>query len=161
MNALVVYYSLYGNTRKVAEEIAEVIRKMAAVRTLSVEKLSPGDLKQLDLVVMGTPTHRMNLPQVVRSAFENLPRRSLQGASFAAFDTSYDVSAFLARFTASKKLDRKLRKLGGRRLLPPETFHVHPHHEGPLLDGEIERGKTWAEAILVEYRRVAEKEKRE
>jgi hypothetical protein len=66
----------------------------------------------------------------------------------AAFDTSYKMSAFLARFTAAKRIDRKLRKLGGKRLVPPETFHVHEHHEGPLFDGEIERAKDWAESML-------------
>jgi hypothetical protein len=66
----------------------------------------------------------------------------------AAFDTSYKMSAFLARFTAAKRIDSKLRKLGGRRLAPPETFHVHEHHEGPLFDGEIERARRWAESLL-------------
>jgi flavodoxin len=157
MNALVVYYSLFGNTQRVAKEIAAVFGKVGTASIRGVEELSTDDLKDIDLLVMGTPTHRMNLPQVVRSALEKLPRRGLRDMYYAAFDTSYDVSAFLARFTASKKLDRKLRKLGGKRLFPPQTFHVHPHHEGPLLDGEIQRAKVWADAILAEYRRITEK----
>jgi hypothetical protein len=91
----------------------------------------------------------MNLPQAVRPVFEELPRRILRGVPIAAFDTSYKMSAILARFTAARRLDRKLCKLGGKRLVPPETFHVHDHHEGPLYDGEIERAKHWARSILV------------
>lgn len=149
MNALVVYHSQFGNTQQVAEAIVEVFQGTGSARTISADQLAPADLQDVDLVVMGTPTHKMNLPQAVRPVFEALPRRSLRGVSIAAFDTSYKMSAFLARFTAAKRLDRKLRKLGGKRLVPPETFHVEEHHEGPLYDGEIERAKTWAESILV------------
>jgi flavodoxin len=148
VNALVVYHSEFGNTRQVAEAIAETFDEVGTARTASAEQLEAADLQGVDLVVMGTPTHKMNLPQAVRPIFEQLPRRSLRGVPVAAFDTSYEMSALLARFTAAKRVDRKLRKLGGKRLVPPETFHVHHHHEGPLLNGELERAKTWAEAIL-------------
>jgi flavodoxin len=149
MNALVVYHSRFGNTEQVAEAIAGVFQEAGTARTLGVDQLAGADLQDVDLVVMGTPTHKMNLPQAVRPVFEELPRRSLHGVPIAAFDTSYKMSAFLARFTAAKRIDRKLRKLGGKRLVPPETFHVKDHHEGPLYDGELERAKTWTESILV------------
>ena len=105
------------------------------------------DLKDVDLVVMGTPTHNMNLPEAVRPVFEQLPKRILRGMPVAAFDTSYKMSAFLSRFTASKKLARKLRKLGGKRIVPPETFHVVAR-QGPLYEGELERAQDWASSIM-------------
>jgi len=150
MNALVIYHSEFGNTRQVAKAIAEVFQGAGAARTLSAEQLTAADLQGADLVVMGAPTHKMNLPAAVRPVFETLPRRILKGVPTAAFDTSYKMSAILARFTAAKRLDRELRKLGGKRLVPPETFFVHEHHEGPLYDGEIERARRWAESILVQ-----------
>jgi len=148
MNALVVYHSEFGNTQQVAEAIVGVFQGAGAARTVNAERLNAADLQDVDLLVMGMPTHKMNLPQSVRPVFEQLPRRSLRGVPIAAFDTSYEMSALLARFTAAKRIDQKLRKLGGKRLVRPETFHVHHHHEGPLYDGEIERAKTWAESIL-------------
>jgi flavodoxin len=159
MNALVVYHSQFGNTRQVAEAVAGVFQGTGAVRTLSADRLTAADLQDVDLAVMGTPTHKMNLPQAVRPVFEKLPRRILRGAAIAAFDTSYKMSAFLGRFTAAKRVDRKLRKLGGTRLVSPETFYVKEHHEGPLYDGEIERAKTWAKTILVSYARFSEHQK--
>ena len=153
MNALVVYHSQFGNTRRVAEAIAGVFQGAGEARALSTEQLTAAELQKIDLVVMGTPTHKMNLPEAVRPIFEDLPKRSLRGVPIAAFDTSYKMSAFLARFTAAKKVDRKLRKLGGKRLMPPETFHVEDNHEGPLYKGELERAKSWAESILARYRR--------
>jgi flavodoxin I len=148
MNALVVYHSQFGNTEQVAEAIGGVLQGAGTTRTIRAAQLSAADLQGVDLVVMGTPTHKMNLPEAVRPLFEELPKRSLRGVPIAAFDTSYQMSAFLARFTAAKRIDRKLRKLGGKRLVPPETFHVEDNHEGPLYDGEIERAQSWAESIL-------------
>ena len=146
-NTLVVYFSKFGNTQKVAETIAEALRPAGSARALSLDRLTISDLSDIDLIIMGSPTHRMNLPEAVRPAFETLPKGILRGVSVAAFDTSYKMSAFLARFTAAKKLARKLRKLGGRRIVPPETFHV-VGREGPLYDGEIERAQAWAMMIL-------------
>jgi hypothetical protein len=89
----------------------------------------------------------MNLPESLRPVFDRLPRRVLDGAPAAVFDTSYKMSSFMARFTAAKRLARKVRKLGGKLLLPPETFHVS-EREGPLYEGEIDRATHWAGAIL-------------
>jgi flavodoxin len=157
VNALVVYHSQFGNTRHVAEAIAGELQAAGGVRARSAGQLTAADLQAVDLVVMGTPTHKMNLPEAVRPLFEALPRRVLRGVPVAAFDTSYEMSGLLARFTAAKKVDQKLRKLGGKRLLPPETFHVHRHHEGPLLDGEIDRARDWARALLAGYRRFTQR----
>jgi hypothetical protein len=40
-----------------------------------------------------------------------------------------------------------LRKLGGKRIVPLETFHVM-EREGPLYEGEIERAAEWAKSII-------------
>jgi flavodoxin len=148
MKALIVFHSQFGNTEQVAEAIGGLLGKAGAARTLKAEGMTVAELEGVDLVVMGTPTHKMNLPLAVRPVFEALPKRALRGVPIAAFDTSYKMSAFLSRFTAAKRIDRKLRKLGGKRLVPPETFHVHEDHKGPLFDGEVERAEAWAGSIL-------------
>jgi flavodoxin len=147
MRSLVVYFSKFGNTQKIAEAIAETLGSAGPVRVISTNQLNASDLEGVDLVVMGSPTHRMNLPEAVRPVFESLPRRILRGTPVAAFDTSYKMSRWLAPFTAARKLTSRLRKLGGKRLVPPETFHVEGR-EGPLYEGEIERARTWAASIL-------------
>ena len=148
MKTLVVYFSKFGNTQIVAEAIAGRAESKSSVRMISSEKLTASELHEVDLVVMGSPTHKMNLPKAVQPVFEKLPKRILRGTPVAAFDTSYKMSAILSRFTAAKKLTKKLRKLGGKRIVPPETFHVK-EREGPLYEGEIERAQAWA-ALLME-----------
>jgi flavodoxin len=146
MNTLVIHYSKFGNTQRVAEAIATELGLNGPVRVLSQDELSPEDLQQADLVIMGSPTHRMNLPEDVRFKLGSLPKRILRGKKMAAFDTSYKMSRWLTPLTASKKLVRKLKKLGGKRVVPPETFHV-VGKEGPLYDGEIERAQNWARLV--------------
>lgn len=147
MQTLVVYFSKFGNTQQVAEVIAGGLSGNGAVITLSSDKLTDSALQEANLVVMGTPTHNMNLPKVVQPVFDGLPRKILSRKLVAAFDTSYKMSAILARFTAAKKLSKKMRKLGGRQIVPPETFHVKDR-EGPLFEGEVERAQSWAAGIL-------------
>lgn len=147
MKSLIVYYSKFGHTRTIAEIIAQELEASGAVRTLSADELSEDDLHDVDLMVMGCPTHRMNLPTALRPQLACLPKGSLRGVAVVAFDTSYKMSPLLARFTAAKRLARKLRKLGGQRLVKPETFYVEGR-QGPLYEGELERAGSWARTIL-------------
>lgn len=147
MNTLVIYFSKFGNTQRLAEAIAQRFDNTGNVRTISSDDLTVNDLTDADLVLMGSPTHNMNLPKSVKPVFEQLPKRILRGTPVAAFDTSYKMSWILNQFTASKRLAKKLRRLGGRLILPPEIFHV-TEREGPLFEGEIERAQAWAGLIL-------------
>jgi flavodoxin len=146
MNSQIVYLTKFGNTQKIAEAIAEMWDCAGSSRAIAFDDVEFSQLQKIDLLVMGTPTHRMNLPDALRQAFESWPKRCLRGIPIAAFDTSYKMSWWLARFTAARKLDRRLRKLGGRRVAGPETFHVEGR-EGPLYEGEIERAQAWAASI--------------
>jgi flavodoxin len=152
MKTVIVYYSRFGHTRRLAEAMAEQLAPAGSARALAIDQVAAADLQGADLVMMGAPTHRMRLPEEVRPFFETLPRKCLRGAAVAAFDTSYRMSRFLARFSAAKTLDAKLRKLGGKRVAPPETFFM-AGREGPLEDGEIERARAWAGALAAAVRR--------
>lgn len=147
MKVLIVYFSKFGNTKMVAEAIRKTMEKGGDVRMVNSEMLEAGDFDNIGLVVMGSPTHKMNLPEAVRPVFEMLPKKILKGKLFATFDTSYEMPEWLKPFTAGKKLTQKLRKLGGKRVVPPEIFYVKAR-EGPLFEGEIERAGEWAISII-------------
>ena len=146
MHTLVVYFSKFRNTHQIADTIAGAIARKTDVTTIDFGHLTLDHLTDLDLLVMGSPTHNMNLPKTVKPVFENFPKRSLPGIPVAAFDTSYKMSWMLNQFTASKHLARKLRKIGGKVLLPPEIFLV-TGREGPLVEGELQRAEKWAQTL--------------
>lgn len=149
MKSVVIYFSLFGNTHQVAEKIGQVLQQAGPAQVLFAGDLRAADLEAAELVIMGSPTHKMNLPERVRLILQQLPRCILKGKNVAAFDTSYEMNSLLARFTASKKLDRKLRRLGGQQIIEPETFHV-VGKEGPLVSGALERAESWAHQILAQ-----------
>ena len=155
MNALVVYYTRFGHTRSVAEAIAERLQSAGSVDVIGAERVTAQCFDGIDLLVVGTPTHVANLPKELRSILDGLPKGALKGVRIAAFDTSYRMNWFVNLFTAAKPLCRKLRQLGGKQLVSSQSFFV-VEKEGPLHEGEMERARTWAGAILVNYRRFSE-----
>jgi flavodoxin len=71
MNTLVVYFSKFGNTQMLAETIGDALSSAGNLRVISSEQLEVADFHGVDLVIMGSPTHKMN----------SCPRRSSR-ASF-------------------------------------------------------------------------------
>jgi flavodoxin len=153
MNTLIVYFSKFGHTQQIALAMAQALETAhGMVRLISAEELVATDLAAAALVVMGSPTHNMNVPTAVRPVLESLPKGCLRGKQVAAFDTSYKMNWLLARFTAAPRLNRQLRKLGGKPVTRPETFFV-AGREGPLFDGELERARLWATALVAQTKR--------
>jgi flavodoxin len=146
MNTLVVYYSKFGHTRKVAESISRALISNGKARLVEAMDLEGRDYRDADLLIMGSPTHKMNLPEDLKGWFEQFPKKSLKGKNVAVFDTSYEMSNILAHFTAAKRLKSKLRKLGGKLIGKPQTFIVEGR-EGPLRESELERAAAWAVEI--------------
>ena len=150
MKSVVIYFSKFGNTKKVAEVIAKELKSAGPLTLRSYDEIKISELKEADLVVMGTPTYNMNLPKSVKPLFDKLPKKILRSKNVASFDTSYKMPKFLSPFTAAKKLNSKLGRLGGKKIVPPETFLV-TGKEGPLFEGELEHAKKWAKTILDKF----------
>jgi flavodoxin len=69
----VVYFSKFGNTRMVADRIANTLSSAGPVRVIRSDDLSVSDIEEMDLVIMSTPTHNMNLPKSVKPVIDELP----------------------------------------------------------------------------------------
>jgi flavodoxin len=153
MKTLIVYFSRFGNTRRVAQAMAEAMKSAGDVRVVSIDHLAASDFAGVDLVVVGSPTHAFSMPPAVRSALAALPAGILADKSVAAFDTTVRPWP-LRLMRASPKLLRQLRGLGGQPVAGPQTFFVRtsgtqqPGETNLLLEGQIERAKEWANQIL-------------
>lgn len=164
MKALVVYESMYGNTRAVAEAIAEGLGG-SPVRAVHEAGEAP---EQRDLLVVGGPTHMHGLTTALsrRMAAEaaredghalepgataELGLRAwlrelvaCEGVRAAAFDTRLDRSTALTG-TAARGIARRLRQRDYE-VVATESFLVQDA-EGPLEDGELERARAWGEQL--------------
>ena len=171
MNAIVVYESIYGNTRAVAEAIAEGL----GAEGLGAEVLSVGEAAgrevEADLLVVGGPTHMHGIStartrqMAVAAAHEDggmtiepgagdelglrrwlheLPPAA--GRQAAAFDTRLDRSPWLTG-VAARGIARRLRHRGYE-VLGSESFLVQ-EAEGPLEEGELDRARGWGSQLAL------------
>jgi flavodoxin I len=146
MDILVIYDSTYGNTKEIAQAIADALAEAASVRLLRANKVQPSDLQGVDLLVLGCPTHRQRPTSAIQAFLESIPATSLSEISAAAFDTRYHKPRLLTG-SAARRVAKHLRKAGASVEVPAQSFFV-VSREGPLEEGELERAAAWARQIL-------------
>jgi flavodoxin len=145
VKSIVVYSSRFGNTRRVAEAIAEGIRVHASVELLPIERASSLFDGEPDLVVIGGPTEAHGMTPVIRQFFDGLSGEAFKGVAAAAFDTRLEWPRWASGSAGSGIIDR-LHKLGADVVAPQVSFIV----EGkvPVLKpGELERALAWGDTL--------------
>lgn len=158
LEAWVVYDSVHGNTRAVAEAIAEGLRSAGPVQVVAAGDADPSRLRRARLVVLGCPTHAFSLSPGMKAFVGTLFRGALEGVPFATFDTRFALADMPSpvlkiivplvgkRAWAATHLARAAARAGAARLVDPEGFFVR-ETEGPLADGEIERATAWGRTL--------------
>ena len=143
MKSLVVFDSQYGNTEMIAQAIGVAIGYQA----IRIGELRPGELEDIDLLILGSPTHGGWYTEGVKDLLEALPAQVSFKA--AAFDTrTVNIWNKLLPFGyAAPRIARELEGKGAELLAPPEGFVV-VGVEGPLKDGELERAAGWAGRLM-------------
>jgi hypothetical protein len=175
MSALVVYESMWGNTRAVAEAIARGLGPDTEV--LDVTRAS-GDLPtEVDLLVIGGPTHAFSMSrgttrhdaaqrgapageesQGIREWLAGLEPPRTDAADLPGRDSSAPQPLAVATFdtrvakvrrlpgSAAKAAAKEVRRRRLGHLVGTESFYVDDM-AGPLLDGERERAEAWGEQL--------------
>jgi len=167
MRALVVYESMFGATRQVAEAIGEGLGGTEVATVVPVRDVSADLVAQADLLVVGGPTHVHGMARArTRQAAAEMadkPDKHLQlepGATgpglrewladlgrlqgpAAAFDTrASGPSLFTGR--ASRRIGRLLQRRGAWLVGKPHSFLIA---QNELADGELEAARNWGHAI--------------
>jgi len=148
MNALVVYDSRYGNTERIARAIADTLSGFGQARAVRAGETNSRQLAGADLLILGSPTQGWRPTTGMQSFLDSMPS-GLSGLSVASFDTRFQWPS-LVTGSAARRMAGKLRKMGTRLLLPPESFFVSGT-EGPLKEGETERATDWARLVHEKY----------
>ncbi|HEY9499209.1 MAG TPA: flavodoxin family protein [Terrimesophilobacter sp.] len=141
MTTLVIFDTNYGNTRILAERIAQ---QLGDARALSVTDLSPSDLEGVDLLVAGSPIIGWKPSERMQAFLSTLHEGSLTGVKAAAFDTR--VRLFI-HGDAARKISRALSGAGAEIVASPLGFIV-AGTKGPLVEGELARAARWADTFL-------------
>jgi flavodoxin len=149
MKTLVVYDSVYGNTEKIAQAIADALAGEVEVRR--VGQVSVSELAAYDLLVIGSPTHGALPTEAAQAFLEKIGVPALEGAKAATFDTRL-TWRFLERWGgfAAPKMAETLKEKGWTIVGTPGGFFVRGLKKGPLKRGEAERAAVWAKGLVEE-----------
>lgn len=149
MKTLVVYDSLYGNTEIIARVIGDAIP--GEVPVLRVEQVNAGDLENVDLLIIGSPTHGSLPTEAVQGLLERIGAPAREGARAATFDTRL-TWGFLERWGgfAAAKIADALKAKGWTLAGEPGGFFVRGLKKGPLKRGEAEHATAWAKGLVKE-----------
>jgi flavodoxin-like protein len=169
VKTVVAYESMYGNTRQVAEAIAQGLGPLGEVHLVSVHEEGEDVARGADVLVVGGPTHMhgmttsMSRKAAAQAAEEDedvalepraadgpglrewLAGRQGDGKRAAAFDTRIEKSAMLTG-AASRGIAKRLNRRGFNVVAEPESFFVEDS-EGPLAEGELDRAKAWGASL--------------
>lgn len=159
MRALIVYESMFGNTRVVAGAIGDGVSASMPVDLVEVGEAPAALPDDVALLVVGGPTHALGLTrpatraEAAKEATEPLVSSGIglrewlealdasgPAVAVATFDTRADKPRLPG--SAAKGAARRLRRRRFRMALPPESFFVSGT-TGPLLAGEVERARQW------------------
>lgn len=150
MNVVMVYFSQTGNTRRVAEKMAEVFREAGHVtRTVSLKKASPQDVLAGDLLGIGTPCFSSQAPTPVKAFLQNLP--PLDNKRVFVFATSGGAPGRVL-YDLTRLLQSKGADIVGGFLTRGEL-----HHPAPCLHGrmpnrpnaeDLTRARRFATAVI-------------
>jgi len=163
MRSLVVYESMFGNTKVIAEAIAKGLSAHSTVDIEEVGDASTPPPPEIDLLVVGGPTHAFGMSRAStrQSAAEQAEHGIISsniglrewidglsasggGIALATFDTR--IARPRMPGSAARRAEKRLVGLGYRAVTPPKSFWVQGT-PGPLAEGEVERATHWAKDL--------------
>ena len=106
MKVLIAFDTKYGNTKKVAELIAEGINTVEGNETI-IDNIKDIDLSKdetYDLILIGSPNQYASHTKPVKEFINKLSEAPLRGNSFAVFDT-YQLSKHFEK--AVEKMEKQ------------------------------------------------------
>jgi flavodoxin len=160
MNSVVIYASRYGNTKRIAEAIAEGLRPFGTTRLFAAEEAPKRLPEGTELVVIGGPTESHGMTEALAAVFDRMEPKALAGVVAATFDTRLRWPRWLAG-SAGVGASNKLQHAGARLIAPAESFFVKKDEgaeksDAPKLEpGELERATHWAAALAEQARSAA------
>jgi len=147
MKGLVVYDTSYGNTKKIAETIAETLKESGMeVDLFDVKNVKKLSAKDYSFLVLGSPTRFGTMSFAIRGFLGKVKKEEWMNKPFTAFDTENPENIEKKEGSAAEKIAEKLKDKKMNQLLPVLKAVVLGQ-KGPLIDGEIERTKDFAREL--------------
>ncbi|MFF4615523.1 flavodoxin family protein [Nonomuraea jabiensis] len=167
MDALVVYESMYGNTKQIAEAVAEGLASRVRAEVVEVGSAPDQVRPEVGLLVVGGPTHAFSMSRAStrQSAAQQATQplistgngvrewlATLRTSSAALGSAAFDTRVAKPRMpgSAARGIAKRLRRLGIGAVAPAQSFYV-TGGQGPLVEGELERARQWGENLAASF----------
>lgn len=165
MTVLVVYESMFGDAREIAEAITAGVAESRQVQCLDVAEAPDEIPRDCTLLVVGSPNHAFGLPRpesradAAKQADGPLVsqgrgvREWLDVVHPAAdtravtFDTRMNHPKMLTKMDHASRTSAKRLKKAGFGLAADSQHFTVTDVQGPLADGEVERARQWGRTL--------------
>jgi len=157
MKGLILFRSHYGNTKRVAEGIAEQITSMGHEAVVQDVRQKLPDLQGFDFVMVGSPTRFARADGKASGALKQLRKKGFTGKPVAVFDTYGPVPTDPKELEKSRKwlypgAAGKMQKLAEEQGLNvyPETLRceVQGNMKGPLAEHQLEKAALFTKTFI-------------
>ncbi|WP_328958739.1 flavodoxin family protein [Kitasatospora purpeofusca] len=177
MHTVIVYESMYGNTREIAEAIADGIHRAdpsAAVDCLPVTEADADLTRSADLLVVGGPTHMHGMSssmsrrmaasaEAKREGHEEAAKEAHEAAEGQGLRTWFRHLPDTEHGSYAAAFDTRGTGAGSGGAAPGIAHRLERHHydvvaepegfvveglDGPLRAGELDRARAWGAALL-------------
>jgi hypothetical protein len=164
-SALVVYESLFGDARVIANAIADGLSWRMPAYAIPVGKAPHVVGSDVGLLVVGGPNHATGMPTPssrdgavqqhgAHPAPEDTGLRewliavtTTPGTAAAAFDTRLGHPRFLKHIDHAAHTEEQLLQAHGFRIVAPAEHFFVTAASGPLVEGEESRARTWGGSL--------------
>ncbi|MQS17135.1 flavodoxin [Streptomyces kaniharaensis] len=177
MHAVIVYESMYGNTREIAEAIAEGVHEAdpgASVDCLPLTEAGTDVTRSADLLVVGGPTHMRSMSSGLSRRMAVAAENHKEGHEAAAAEArttaegpglrswfhslpKTEPGTYAAAFDtrgatpgsggAAEGIAQRLSRHHYDVVAEPEGFVVEGF-DGPLRSGELDRARAWGAGLV-------------
>jgi len=152
MKGIVIYDTSHGNTKKIAETISETLKASEIeVDLFDVKEVRKLNANKYNFLVLGSPTKFGTMSFAIKFFLGKVKNEEWINKPFATFDTENPENVEHARlekkeWSAAEKIAAKLKEKQMKQLLPVLKTLVLGQ-KGPLVEGEIDRAKKYANEL--------------
>ena len=142
--ALILYHSLFGNTKTVADSIAKGMKVSGIeVDCLSIDEVDITHIPGYDFLAIGGPTHMIGISKPMKDFLKNLKSINLQGLKGFCFDTRNHSRLNKKRWlflenSAARRIEGKMKQMKIKIIKARQSAIVTNGREGPLEFGVVE-----------------------
>ena len=156
MKALVLFRSYYGNTKQIAEVIAQQISALAHEATVQDLRQKLPDLNNFDFIIIGAPTRMARVSRKALGVLKQLRKKGFAGKPIAVFDTYGPVPTTPEELEESRKwlypgavgIMQRAAKDQGLNVYEKTLRCEVKGFKGPLADGEQARAASFTKEFM-------------